>query len=137
MSDLYEVKTPRKRLYAILREAREKINDNGAHWIKGALKRKLRKKEYEGEYAYCSIGALNAVEGITAQEKRDAAYILGTKGLELNPKWDWRGYGGLSKRPGERNWLPFKDHIISFNDRYSTTWKDVDKAFRKAIRSVR
>jgi hypothetical protein len=125
---LYEVKTPRKRLYQILREARDKINNGGEHWIKGAL----RSRRYNG-YAYCSVGAINNVEGITAQERRDALYILGLKGLELTPN----EYNLVKYDKSERAWAPFLSAIMRFNDRVDTKWDDVNRAFRKAIRSVR
>lgn len=125
---LYEVKTPRKRLYAILRDARNNINDNGKHWIKGALRRKRK----DG-YAYCSVGAINAVEGITAQERRDALYILGLKGLELKPD----KYNTVKYKYEGHHWAPFANAIKRFNDSVGTEWDDVNRVFRKAIRSLR
>lgn len=106
-----------------LDEARERMNHGGKHWVKGALKRYVRKDHTPGETgfsskrqagpdfeaAYCSVGALQSV--------RAPGLSHSALGHVINEK------------KGET--------IISFNDAKETRWADVSRMFRTAAGRLR
>lgn len=76
------------RIAEILRSARNLMNNNGRHWVKGTEKADLstvnpvtRYEEWfdlpiAGEYAYCSTGAIKEVVGDDNEEYRTACIEL-------------------------------------------------------------
>lgn len=103
-----------------LEKARDKMNDSGAHWLKGAL----RSRNDDGEMKYCSIGAINAVvpqkgEFSLNNEMRKA---LANRGIYRK-----NSMGG----PGAT------ECIIEFNDARDREWPQVKGAFTRAINSLR
>lgn len=113
-----------KRIYEILSNARKLMNDEGKHWLKGRLSRKKKIG-----MCYCSIGAIRAAADNLA-EARAASDVLGQHGLGFGPTKRNSYYYGRAA-------MPFRGSIETWNDDPRTTWQDVDRAFRKAIRKVR
>jgi hypothetical protein len=89
----------------VLLKARDLMNNRGKHWIKGQMKKRLS----NGEYGYCSMGAIEAATQSKALQRR--AY------LALRNVTDPTG-------------------VAFFNDFHTTTWGDVSRAFRKAAKQV-
>ena len=115
-------KVPRARVREILRSARDKMNDEGKHWIKGRLSR----KKAVG-MCYCSLGAINAVTP-DRNERRAAKEALVALGLERSlPSIEHSG-----RRRSEVEAI-----VYTFNDSQRTSWRDVDRVFRKAVRALR
>lgn len=77
-----------KRIAEILRAARDLMNNNGRHWVKGEEKIDISavdpdshyadtySMEKTGEYAYCSIGAVREVVGKNELEYEAALFEL-------------------------------------------------------------
>lgn len=116
-----QVVVPRARTREILREARKKMNDGGVHWIKSRLSRKKKVG-----MCYCSIGAIFATTK-DRDERAAAIRCLVEKGLEEEPTKSWYS---------RENYLG-RTQVESWNDSHFTTWDDVNKTFRKAIRALR
>jgi hypothetical protein len=111
----------RKRVKEILVEARQKINDNGAHWTQGRLTRKKK----DGSHAYCAVGAIFATT--TDRDERAAALrALVEKGLDETP----RIYGNYS-----RNDFAGRTQIEAINDLRGYDF--VRKMFNTTVRKLR
>jgi hypothetical protein len=95
----------------VLLRARERMNSRGKHWIKEAVERKLD----NGEYGYCSLGAIRKEAGRSTRLYKAA-------------------HQALARSLGDESGTPMT--IASFNDDPGTKWGDVSKAFRKAARQV-
>lgn len=112
----------RDRVREILREARDKMNDNGKHWIRGDYFKRIRGRGN----CYCSIGAIHSVT--RKKHEREAAYLaLCERGVGSSTR---NSYGTINPYTAESN-------IIRWNDNFNRTWSDVNKAFRKAVRNLR
>lgn len=123
MANVKHEKVSKKRTREILKTARFLMNDNGKHWIKGRLSRKK-----SVGMCYCSIGAIRAASD-NPSEVETAVKALATIGLGMDDPGVRYG--------DERGFFPYRYKIENWNDRPSTTWKDVDATFRKAVRSLR
>jgi hypothetical protein len=115
-----------ERVREILTEARNKMNDEGAHWIKGRLSRKKKVG-----MCYCALGAINAATKDN-EERLAAKDALIRFGLGRTPHISSSAFArkGVMKRVLE----PI---IYTFNDSVTTSWNDVDAAFRKAVRGIK
>lgn len=127
-------KTPAEFLLA----AREKMNDDGAHWIKGSFIRVI----YGTGTCYCSVGAMQATgRGKVADE---AYFALATS---IQPGWakeasldmddNPRIYGldNTAKRHASMRDAA-KDIIIGWNDAHGRLWRDVDRKFRAVAKRL-
>lgn len=96
----------------VLEKAREKMNDEGVHWIKGAYR-----KFFKGRgQCYCSSGAIRSIT--RSNVLRDQAFGALAKGLPQGGKHA-------------------ENKIIRWNDSEVRTWKDVDNRFRKTVERLR
>lgn len=120
-------KTPtRAEVAAVLRAARDLMNNKGRHWTKFSF---VSRRNHKGEdlpskeYAYCALGALNKICG-----KRETA--LKNSAIEA-----------LSREirtvsPGDIKVDDFST-IMIFNDSAKTTWDDIKDVFTRAARRLR
>ena len=111
-----------KEIADALLAARDLMNDKGAHWIKGTLRKTVRRKtdgEWTKETSFCSIGAINEItKGNPALRKATVAALAGTV-----PKTPWA--------PTEP-----KSRIINWNDSGARKWGEISRAFRRAARQA-
>jgi hypothetical protein len=104
----------------ILKGALKKFGRNGRNWIQGSYARQRKNGDGVGVHeasarCFCAVGAMQSVIGpLPAVGLKKARWALA------------KAIGGqLNDSEGS---------VLRFNDRTTTTFKDVRRAFRKAIR---
>lgn len=131
--------TPTKEQVAdLLKNARELMNNSGAHWIKGAYSTRIR-ADYSGgepvfEHAYCSMGAIRHLTDEEGDQKIrwEATKALGeVEAIKAIPMTEADAYD-----IADRYEVAFT-RIVRWNDADERTWADVDAAFREAEKRVR
>lgn len=128
-----------------LTRARDMMNDNGAHWIKHSI-RGYKK----GEIAYCSLGAIihstpdgTPVDNYGGKVIRQLAKIslarvidpdrMAAEESKLNDIFKGPHNEDMIRRNLART---AGEVITTWNDHPDRRWRDVDRKFRKAVKSL-
>jgi hypothetical protein len=140
-------KKPQPKPSTLLDRALKLFGKGGAFWVKGDEKVRPGQKGESGideeyrtftKFAYCSIGACKKVN--TAREREAILYLARV----IDPLFNVKDVGDSSKEAfngGEpltkKDIMTLRDEaenvVIEFNDSTRTRWKDLRKAFKKAI----
>lgn len=106
----------------ILRRAKELMNHDGLHWYQGDSQSAIPRAD--GEYAYCSIGALEEIEErLNSEFGNERRCEIRDARLEAE--------GHLAYIIEE---VLSAEDIVSFNDHPERQWPDIANAFDLAIR---
>lgn len=109
-----------------LREALQLMNNEGAHWLKGAY---ARYGDSDDERAYCSAGAINFVtaghpEAIGTESTKEPmialAAVLEDVPPPTEPTDDWTEFDYALNR------------VVTWNDTPERTWEDIVRKFTEA-----
>jgi len=153
----------KEKIAKVLREARDLMNDSGAHWTRYDLRTRIFDQE-EGtyapdEYAYCSAGAIFSVTGapldklVSFDEAERIVYANKEKSDELLKEGDvelrTETVKALYEEVLRSGFVPPVWHtappteydkwlwtITSWNDRGDREWPDVAEMFENAAASV-
>lgn len=127
----------------VLRESRDKMNNKGAHWIKGTLS----KKQKNGEVAFCAIGAICDTLGV-----RGSNDVCPTKAKPVVLALANAIREHCRPIPGnlyvaDRAFIDadsalkyvegYNDYGKNYPEYGVTTWEDIRKVFTEAARSPR
>lgn len=113
-------------------EAREKMNNRGKHWLRGALRRTDPKTK---EVSFCSVGAIQEVNKGQGRRFNPKLYHYVHEALPERYKAKPREYyrnGSFVRKPATAS--DKMNAIIRYNDAYANTWGNVSKLFRKAAK---
>jgi hypothetical protein len=116
-----------------LDKARELMNDNGRHWIKGQLSGKKN-----GEVAYCSLGGIDRASKRNSKANHLAKVLLAEiiTGEERPSKREpYPNQTELTSMYRDRTWAQNK--IWRYNDSPNTRWSGVSTRFKKAAKKAR
>jgi hypothetical protein len=109
-----------KEIAAKLRQARDLMNDTGAHWIQGRSATSAR-----GEWVrFCSIGAIRyVVNGDPYEDSSEEDYLTEALATQIPEDEAPRGYEG-------------PDKIVFWNDRADRTWSEISETFEQAAKAA-
>ena len=109
-------------------EAREKMNNRGKHWLRGAFRSKNPKTQ---EVSFCAVGACREVGNKRINPKLYHYLFLALpEDYRRISRWHYGQRQDVEKPTnGEK-----MNAIIRFNDSHKQTWGGVSKLFRKAAR---
>lgn len=109
-------------------EARDKMNNRGKHWLRGAFRSTNPKTR---EVSFCSVGAIREV-GDKRINPKLYHYIFLALPDEYRRIYRWNyGQRAVVEKPTNSEKM---NAIIRFNDSHTQTWGGVSKLFRKAAR---
>lgn len=114
------------RVAKVLKQARDLMNDQGAHWIQG----KLRKTDPKtGEVSFCSVGAIQHIaKGPENAELRLEALM--TLAETVSVSFDRTRIFGA---PGDAA----RGAVIIWNDNPARSWDAIDAKFAEAQKRAR
>jgi hypothetical protein len=133
-------KTPK----TALKYALKKMNNSGAHWIKGQMQ-----GVKHGEEAFCSVGGVRAVAGGSRTPVCNGALILLAE--QIKPFLMRKHREALVARSKSMYWTTdearadfiqrnladwAQRYVIEWNDAESRRWRDIEKKFTAAIEAA-
>ena len=116
-----------KEVVRVLKKALKLMNKNGAHWLQNCY---TDEHGPDGEFRYCSVGAVNSAVGLYEQYSPE----LHEKLVELRTKAVDALAHGLPAPPykGLEDWTAV-EKVTIWNDSERRRWPDVVKRFTRAI----
>jgi len=113
-----------------LKEARELMNDSGAHWTQGQWARQTD----NGDTAYCAVGALRSVTGYVSGD--DYGPVL-WEAIQILSENEEVKEAAREQFEEEFEMLPPVDRVIAWNDDGSRTWEEISEIFTRTEERVR
>ena len=118
-------------LAAIVSQARDLMNDEGAHWIQN---RYISASKIDGRHSFCSAGALRQVifgEVLLTKSHYDDTYV---RTLAVLAETVCQSLGHTWERTDD----PYanEDTIVEWNDDLGRTWQEVNAVFTRAIEKL-
>lgn len=116
----------------LLREARELMNDSGAHWTQGFYESPIVEDGLIVGHKYCSLGAIRK---LTDKEGRGDGYVL-RRAAVIALGNDERIDPYMT--PGQLGDYDLAwSRVLHWNDAPERTWEEVEQVFRETEERVR
>lgn len=115
----------------LLHEARELMNNSGAHWTKGYYESPIVEDGWITGHKYCSLGAIRK---LTDGEDRPAYQLRRAAVIALGNDERIRAYKS-PQASGDYDiaW----SRVLHWNDAPERTWEEVEQVFRETEERVR